>query len=55
VSITPVSATSATRPSISALVSSRNGRVPLAVFLNSTYGMMNRKSSFVWSVKLTVR
>ncbi len=48
-SMTRVSATSAIRPSITTEVSSTSGRAPLTSFENSTYGMMNRKSSLVCS------
>ena len=46
---------SAIRPSISTLVSSSIGRAPLVCLLNSTYGMMNRKSSLVCRMKLIER
>ena len=44
-----VSQISAIRPSIMTLVSRMRGLDPLICFENSTYGMMNRKSSLVWS------
>ena len=51
----PLVTMSVIRPSISTLVSSRIGRAPLVCLLNSTYGMMKRKSSLVWRMKLIDR
>ena len=52
-SMTRVSATSAIRPSMTTEVSRTKGRLPLTSLENSMYGMMNRKSSFVWRSVLT--